>query len=173
MGHFGSLFRHLNCSWSLDGGGRPYWLNLQLTGVVWRTLIILFILLSSGCNNNNNSNSSSTSMFFLPRAILAVATSASVMQLGNTKVRSCESIQVDRCKRIGYNVTTGENLVGNDNQQDADVQLNTFAPLIQYGCSSQLLFFLCSAYVPMCTEKVMDPIGPCRGKVEKYFGKVQ
>ena len=51
--------------------------------------------------------------------------------------------------------------VGHDAQADADALLQTFTPLIQYGCSAHLKLFLCSAYVPMCTEKVPEPIGTC------------
>ena len=69
-------------------------------------------------------------------------------------VRSCEPIKLDLCRGIGYGQTSMPNLVGHDLQKDAQLQLQTFTPLIQYGCSSQLQFFLCSVYVPMCTEKV-------------------
>lgn len=76
--------------------------------------------------------------------------------------RSCEPIRIEMCRGIGYNVTSMPNFVDHELQQDAELQLQTFAPLIQYGCSTQLKFFLCSVYVPMCTEKVPDNIGPCR-----------
>lgn len=76
--------------------------------------------------------------------------------------RTCEPIRIDTCKDIGYNVTGMPNFVGHDLQQDAQMQLQTFMPLVQYECSSKLRFFLCSVYVPMCTEKVPQPIGPCR-----------
>lgn len=81
-------------------------------------------------------------------------------------VRVCEPIRIEICRGIGYNVTSMPNLVGHELQSDADFTLQSFAPLIQYSCSAQLLFFLCAAYVPMCTPKVPFPIGPCRGLCE-------
>lgn len=83
-----------------------------------------------------------------------------------TAVRNCEPIRIELCRGIGYNETSMPNLVGHELQTDADFTLQTFSPLIQYGCSAQLHFFLCAAYVPMCTPKVPVPIGPCRGLCE-------
>lgn len=54
------------------------------------------------------------------------------------------------------------NFFGHEAQEEARQNYMTFSPLIKYGCSSQLVFFLCSVYVPMCTDKVPNPIGPCR-----------
>jgi frizzled 4 len=80
--------------------------------------------------------------------------------------RVCEPIRVELCRGIGYNETSMPNLVGHELQSDADFTLQTFSPLIQYGCSAQLNLFLCAAYVPLCTTKIPSPIGPCRSLCE-------
>ncbi|XP_050347935.1 frizzled-4 [Nymphalis io] len=86
-------------------------------------------------------------------------------------VRTCEPIKVAMCKNIGYNQTGMPNLARHTLQADADVTLQTFSPLVQYGCSSQLHLFLCAVYVPMCTDKVALPIGPCRGLCESVYAR--
>ncbi|KAE8739358.1 Frizzled-4 [Frankliniella occidentalis] len=72
-------------------------------------------------------------------------------------------------------MTTMPNLVGHEYQKEAEGHLSTFAPLVQYGCSKQLLIFLCAVLVPMCTDQVdatahgeahVVAIGPCRGLCE-------
>ena len=85
--------------------------------------------------------------------------------------RFCEPIRIELCRGIGYNLTSFPNLIGHELQTDAEFTLQTFSPLIQYGCSTQLKFFLCSTYTPMCTTKVQEPIGPCRSLCESVRAK--
>ncbi|XP_012162964.1 frizzled-4 [Ceratitis capitata] len=84
----------------------------------------------------------------------------------SSPLRHCESIRIDMCRGIGYNETSMPNLVGHELQSDVEYTLQTFAPLIEYVCSTQLKLFLCAAYVPLCTPKVPVPIGPCRSLCE-------
>lgn len=57
---------------------------------------------------------------------------------GDEEEMTCDPIRISMCQDLGYNVTKMPNLVGNVLQSDAELQLTTFSPLIQYGCSSQL-----------------------------------
>lgn len=46
----------------------------------------------------------------------------------------CEPIRIEMCRGLGYNVTAMPNFVGHEIQGDAEFTLQTFSPLIQYGC---------------------------------------
>lgn len=81
--------------------------------------------------------------------------------------QQCTPITISLCRDVGYNVTRMPNLAGHEAQQDAELELKTFSPLIQYGCSPDLQFFLCSVYVPLCTPKIDIAIGACRPMCER------
>ena len=90
---------------------------------------------------------------------------------GQARVRQCTErvSSVEMCRgAVRYNATGWPNFIGHDSLVDAETQLRTFSPLVQYGCARRhLQFFLCAVYVPMCTEKVPDVIGPCRPVCER------
>lgn len=64
---------------------------------------------------------------------------------------TCDPIRISMCQGLGYNVTKMPNLVGNVLQSDAELQLTTFTPLIQYGCSSQLKVLDCCSTLSLRT----------------------
>lgn len=96
---------------------------------------------------------------------------ASISVASHEQLR-CEPIKLEHCTHYKNYETTGmPNLLGHQLQGDAKANLETFMPLIQYGCSPDLQFFLCSVHVPMCvslppTSDSKEPthqlIGPCR-----------
>ena len=81
----------------------------------------------------------------------------------------CENITSDFCKKMKYNVTHMPNILNNLNQIHAHMELVTYKPLVNIQCSSELELFLCSVYIPYCTEKVRQPIMACRTLCERVY----
>ncbi|CAM4577417.1 unnamed protein product [Leuciscus chuanchicus] len=79
----------------------------------------------------------------------------------------CEPIAIPMCQGIGYNLTRMPNFMDHENQREAAIKLNEFAPLVEYGCDVHLRFFLCSLYAPMCTDQVSTSIHACRPMCEQ------
>lgn len=80
-------------------------------------------------------------------ALLALAVGLA-HAFGDEEEMSCDPIRISMCQDLGYNVTKMPNLVGNVLQSDAELQLTTFTPLIQYGCSSQLKVRVHNTHTP-------------------------
>ncbi|XP_071959169.1 uncharacterized protein [Antedon mediterranea] len=89
-----------------------------------------------------------------------------VSTIASTENSQCEPLTIPTCQDLGYTSTMMPNMLGQMIQQDAELVLSTFTPLIQYGCSPALKPFLCSVYAPSCSEGT--PIQPpCRSFCEK------
>ena len=74
----------------------------------------------------------------------------------------CEPITIPLCQDIPYNKTIFPNILSHRNQEEAGFEVHQFFPLVKVQCSKYLKFFLCSVYVPICSDKVSAPIPPCR-----------
>ena len=83
---------------------------------------------------------------------------------------TCEPIKIEMCRNIGYSMTGMPNFADNTLQADAKQQLETYGPMLSFNCANELQFFLCSVYVPVCTETdgvTKTLIGPCRPMCER------
>ncbi|KAL1494223.1 hypothetical protein ABEB36_009851 [Hypothenemus hampei] len=78
----------------------------------------------------------------------------------------CETITLDVCRNLGYNSTL-PNRIGLDSQIDVDQGLKLYEPLLRHKCSKYTRLFVCSMFVPMCSEHVPGPIFACKGLCEK------
>ncbi len=79
----------------------------------------------------------------------------------------CERITVPMCQTIPYNMTSMPNGFHDATQEEASRILNDFRPLVDIGCSPDLVFFLCSLHVPICLDNYMLPLPPCRSMCER------
>lgn len=82
-----------------------------------------------------------------------------------TPARTCQALTVQLCADQPYTETALPNILGHTIQADAELSLQTFSPLIQVGCSSQLKPFLCSVYTPKCVSGRPQP--PCKTLCEQ------
>lgn len=78
---------------------------------------------------------------------------------------ACQTITVSFCKDMPYTQTILPNILGHKNQDDASLEVHTFAPLIHAECSPDMKPFLCSVYTPECVSGTPRP--PCRRLCEK------
>ncbi|NXG13401.1 FZD8 protein, partial [Grallaria varia] len=85
----------------------------------------------------------------------------------SAKELSCQEIPVPLCKGIGYNYTYMPNQFNHDTQDEAGLEVHQFWPLVEIQCSSDLRFFLCSMYPPICLEDYKKPLPPCRSVCER------
>jgi len=73
----------------------------------------------------------------------------------------CEPITIPLCLHLQYNETIMPNLLGNQKQEEAGLEVHQYFPLENVNCSASVKMFLCSLYVPVCT--ILDkPLPPCR-----------
>ena len=78
---------------------------------------------------------------------------------------ACEPIQINYCKKLGYNYTRMPNTLNYERQNSVKMTLDSYQPLFETNCSKGFQSFLCAVYLPMCVEqdeKIMA-ITPCEG----------
>ncbi|XP_008110531.2 frizzled-8 [Anolis carolinensis] len=117
-------------------------------------LLALLALLPAWASSSSSSSASSSSS----SASASASSSASL---------SCQEITVPLCKGIGYNYTSMPNQFNHDTQDEAGLEVHQFWPLVEIQCSSDLRFFLCSMYTPICLEDYKKPLPPCRSVCER------
>ncbi|XP_069776346.1 frizzled-6-like [Narcine bancroftii] len=81
---------------------------------------------------------------------------------------TCEPITIHQCEGLSYNMTFFPNKLEHYDQHVAAVAMEPFLPLINLLCSPDVKQFLCSAFVPECTNGV-QVVPPCRELCEKVF----
>jgi frizzled 5/8 len=74
----------------------------------------------------------------------------------------CEPITVPMCKSLPYNLTHMPNQFNHQSQQEAAMEAHQFWALVEINCSTDLRFFLCSLYTPICIESYAGRVRPCR-----------
>uniref|UniRef100_A0A915K5C1 Frizzled-4 n=1 Tax=Romanomermis culicivorax TaxID=13658 RepID=A0A915K5C1_ROMCU len=85
----------------------------------------------------------------------------------HSAVPTCEEIKVPLCRGLEYNMTSMPNQLNHANQDEAGMEAHQFFPLVAINCSSDLRFFVCSMYTPICLPDYPKPLPPCRSVCER------
>lgn len=80
--------------------------------------------------------------------------------------RTCDWVKVPMCSGVGYNYTTMPNEMGHETQLQALQGLELYSSLLDHQCSPFLRLFVCSIFVPFCSEHI-GAIPPCRELCEE------
>ncbi|XP_066508260.1 uncharacterized protein [Hoplias malabaricus] len=70
----------------------------------------------------------------------------------------CEPIEIPMCKGLHYHFTVMPNILGHKNQEEADLEISQFYPLVSVQCSSEMKNLLCSVYSPQCVNGTARPV---------------
>ena len=65
------------------------------------------------------------------------------------------------CRNQGFNEVIMPNILGHETQEEAELELQTFFPLVQSRCSRHLKYFLCYVYASPCTS-LSSSFPPCK-----------
>nr|XP_002734987.1 PREDICTED: uncharacterized protein LOC100369768 [Saccoglossus kowalevskii] len=85
---------------------------------------------------------------------------------GDLAVGTCSGINVPLCVDLKYNSTRFPNILDQQSQEAAGLQVHQFYPLVKVVCSPYLKTFLCAVFVPRCVEN-QSTLPPCYDFCEK------
>ncbi|XP_040567728.1 frizzled-5 [Lepeophtheirus salmonis] len=79
----------------------------------------------------------------------------------------CVPIKVDFCSGMRYNLTRMPNKFNHQTQEEAELEVIQFRPLVDIQCSPDIRFFLCGLYTPICLPNFPKPVPVCRSVCER------
>ncbi|XP_067929582.1 secreted frizzled-related protein 4-like [Watersipora subatra] len=80
----------------------------------------------------------------------------------------CEPIRIPMCMSMPWNLTHMPNFMEQSSQQNAQLKIEEYQPLVLDNCSQHLQFFLCALFAPICMNNFHDnPIPPCQEVCEE------
>ena len=103
-------------------------------------------------------------IFFLPLISGPIVASDVTEKCEPVTVPMCMTQKTAQDNSWKYNQTIFPNVLSHIDQQEAQIALLVFLPLLKVGCSDSLLEFLCSVYVPRCisAKPILPSLSLCK-----------